>query len=358
MINGLKRHPLNPLLTPKDITPSHPDLSVMGVFNAGATQLANTFILLLRVAESRPAGDHICVPLMNRKNEMEFKRFYPETDHEFDYSDSRFVAYKKFHNNGRVAFLTSLSHFRVARSDDGIHFTVDQTPIMPEGPYEHFGIEDPRISLIDGVYHIVYTSVSEKGVTVSKMTTLDFVTFKRDGVIFPPENKDVALYPEKINGRYYAWHRPVPYGIGGLNMWLASSLNLLDWGHHQCILKADDIGFEKGRIGAGAPPLKCALGWLHIFHGADDKHRYALSAFVTDLDDPARITHVLHQPLLMPEAPYEVSGFFDHVVFSCGVILKDDLVYIYYGAADSTMALATVPLSEIEKGMIPYEIID
>jgi predicted GH43/DUF377 family glycosyl hydrolase len=354
----MNRHPLNPLLRPTDLSPSHPELTVIGVFNAGAVLFKGQVLLLLRVAETALKDHQIGIPLMNRHNEITIKLLNPKDDHEFDYSDSRFVAYKKANQNGRVAYLTSLSHLRVARSNDGVHFTIDETPLLPEGLYENFGIEDPRITQIGDTFHIVYTSVSSRGVSVSKMTTKDFIHFERNGVIFPPENKDVVLFPEKINGRYVAYHRPVPFGIGGLNIWSATSDNLRDWGNHQCLARADDFGYLNGRIGAGAPPIKTSLGWLHIFHGADAKHRYELSAFITDLKDHTLITHFLKHPLLKPEAPYELTGFFDHVVFSCGVVLKDDIVYIYYGAADSTLALAHIPMTDLLGDMLPYEYID
>jgi predicted GH43/DUF377 family glycosyl hydrolase len=354
MTQPLKRCVKNPILTPQDLKPSHPDLKVVGVFNAGAVLHDDTFILLLRVAETHTSQECLKVPLMNPQGQLIFKSFYPTQDTQYDYSDTRFVAHKKVRNQGRVAYLTSLSHFRIARSHNGVDFTVDETLILPDGPYETFGIEDPRITLIDDTYHIVYTSVSEWGVCVSKMHTTDFHTFHRDGVIFPPENKDVALFPKKINGRFYAWHRPVPGGLGGLNMWLASSPNLNDWGQHQCVIRADDLGYNDGRLGAGAPPLETPLGWLHIVHGADASHRYDLTAIMSAIDDPAKITHRFDGSLLKPEAPYELQGFFDHVVFSCGAVVKDDVLYLYYGAADSTMALATISMEELYRRMIPY----
>lgn len=344
----------NPLIEPKDLTPSIPSHEVIGVFNAAATLYKEEIILILRVAEIRRDANKLLIPHLDTNNQITYKILDPQTDTNYDFSDRRFVAYKRRNNNGNVAFLTSLSHFRIARSHDGVHFTIDEKILSPEGPEEAFGIEDPRVTKINDVYHIVYTAISSDGVYVSLMTTTDFVQFERKGIILPPENKDAALFPEKINGRYYIWHRPVPNGLGGLNMWMASSDNLLDWGQHRCVLKAAQLGFENGRIGAGAPPIRTPLGWLHIYHAANASHQYQLAAFITDIMHPNVITHILKEPLIVPEMDYETSGFFDDVVFSCGVVQKQNNLLIYYGAADSKIALLTMELDVLFAKMRDY----
>ena len=114
--------------------------------------------------------------------------------------------------DGRT-WLTSISHLRVARSTDGIHFEVEPAPALsPATAYESFGIEDPRITLLDGTYWINYTAVSPYGIATALASTKDFRTFERHGIIFPPPNRDVTIFPEKIDGRYAALHRPMPAG--------------------------------------------------------------------------------------------------------------------------------------------------
>ena len=210
-------------------------------------------------------------------------------------------------------------------------------------------MEDPRITYLDEEerYCITYTAVSDMGAMPALLITKDFNEFHRMGVIFPPENKDVVIFPRKINDLYYACHRPVPDGIGTPDIWLASSPDLINWGNHRHVCGVTKDGWESGRIGSGAPPIYTDKGWLHIYHGADRQNRYCLGAMLTDLEQPDRIIAKTENAILEPEMEYEVEGFFGNVVFSCGCLLEDGMLIIYYGAADDKIARASISLEEV-----------
>lgn len=343
----MNREAKNPIITIKDVKPSFDNMKVEGVFNAGATIYNGETILLLRVAESVISENEsiLNIPLLDSNNSIVIKEI-KKTDDRYDFYDSR-VLYFKGTNN--TAYLTSISHLRLARSIDGINFVVDEKPtIFPKDKMEAWGIEDPRITKIDEDYYINYTAVSKYGAATALIKTRDFETFERLGIIFPPENKDVCIFPEKINGKYVAYHRPVPKAFGNPDIWTAVSDNLRYWGEHTHFLGvSENDNWDNGRIGGGAPSFKTDKGWVHIYHASDKNHRYCLGAFLTPLDNPNKIIARTKNPLLAPEEEYEVNGFFGNVVFTCGVTINNDNVNIYYGAADDKVCLFKCTIQEI-----------
>ena len=348
--HGIFRCQENPLLTPQDVKPSCEEFSVKGVFNCGVTKYKDEYILLCRVAEAVDAKDgYVKVPIIGEKEGKSvfeivniIKSEYPE----YCFSDSRTITWGN-DANSNVVWLTTLSHLRIARSKDGIHFTIEDAPvIMPDAVDECWGMEDPRITKIGDVYYINYTAVSSKGASTALISTKDFETYERQGNIFLPENKDVTIFPEKIGGKYYCFNRPVPKGIGSPDMWLSESKDLIYWGRHRHFYGIED-GWEGGRIGGGAPPLKTEKGWIKIYHAADKNNRYCLGVFLLDLKDPGRIIAKSKQPLLEPEMEYEKEGFFGQVVFTCGALLDENCIKIYYGAADNSICLAEIELEDI-----------
>ncbi|MGL4336995.1 MAG: glycoside hydrolase family 130 protein [Turicibacter sp.] len=353
------RNECNPLITPANVLPSRNDFKVDCAFNAGVTKFNDEVILLVRVAESVINEDEfsIKIPLLEETKtgyELVVKEFdRRENTDIYDYSDSRSIWERDKHNNRKIKYLTSLSHLRIARSHDGVNFTVEDAPfIFPDGKYETWGIEDARITQLDGVFYINYTAVSELGAATALAKTTDFMTYERMGVIFPPENKDVSIFSEKINGLYYAYHRPVPKAIGNPDMWMATSPDLIHWGNHQHLLSvAGEDSWENGRIGGGAPSFKTDKGWIHIYHAADKNDRYCLGAFITPLDNPGEIIAKTVMPILEPTADYELVGFFGNVVFTCGLIVDGQNVNVYYGAADEVMAVATITIDELHKAL-------
>lgn len=341
------RYKENPLITPQDVKPYHEGFEVIGTFNAGITKYGDEYIMLLRVAE-RPISedaDIIKCPVFNIvDNKVDIFEFHKH-DLNFSFSDPRAV---RLNGQEQFSFLTSLSYLRIARSRDGHHFTVDDKPFLfPETKLETFGIEDPRITEIDDTYYIVYSAVSPYGVGAALATTKDFISIERKGMIFPPENKDVVLFPEKINGKFYALHRPVPKSNGQPEIWIAESNDLLTWGNHRHLIGLRDGFWDSGRMGAGAPPIRTETGWLELYHGADKFDKYCMGAVLLDLEDPTRVIARTRHPILVPSASYEIQGFFGNVVFSCGAILEQDVVKMYYGVSDTSMACAEIALQDI-----------
>lgn len=349
--NIMQRSAFNPLITPGDIVPSFPNWEVLGAFNAGVAQYKDETILLLRVAERPRQTDpsRVIVPLLDTSSEgSEPSRMttidFDKSDASLDFSDPRVILDRQ----GRTLCLTSISHLRIARSKDGEHFTIDEKPtILPEGAAESWGIEDPRITQIDNRYYITYSAVSDKGVSVGLLSTSDFESYKREGLMLAPTNKDVAIFPEKIGGHYYTLHRPVPEGIGQPEMWLASSPDLIHWGNHKFLMGLRDGLWDDQRIGAGCVPIKTDSGWLILYHGADHSNLYCMGAALLDLEHPEKVIARLEEPFLIPEAPYEMSGFFGRVVFACGAVIKDGQVNMYYGVSDDSMASVTFELSTL-----------
>ncbi|MDQ5948150.1 MAG: beta,2-mannobiose phosphorylase / 1,2-beta-oligomannan phosphorylase, partial [Pseudomonadota bacterium] len=250
-----------------------------------------------------------------------------------------------------VDYLTTLSHLRFLCSDDGVKFyePAGYPRLVGEGSLQTFGIEDCRVTCLDGTYYLTFTAVSDSGVCVALRTTKDWKTFISHGIILPPHNKDCALFGEKIDGKYYALHRPSSVDLGGNYIWLAESPDGLHWGNHKCLIKTRKGAWDSARIGAGAAPIKTAQGWLEIYHGANEKHQYCLGAVLLDLNDPSKVLARSEQPIMRPSTEYELCGFFGHVVFTNGHVVAPDgeSLTIYYGAADEFVCGATFSITEI-----------
>lgn len=345
---NIYRYEENPLITPADIKPHREDFEVIGVFNAGVAEYNGEVLLILRVAER---------PVSHDPNVVKAPVYGPETgkleiyefrvdDPVYDFSDPRVIRTKE--ESGEFVYLTSLSYLRIARSTDGRIFTIDEKPfVYPSTELETFGIEDPRVTKIEDTYYIYFSAASPVGVGEAMVSTKDFVTIEHHGLIFAPENKDVVIFPEKINGKYYALHRPVPKSAGKPEIWIAESENLLHWGNHGHLLGLREGMWDSGRMGAGAVPIKTGKGWLELYHGATKDNRYCMGAVLLDLNDPTRVIARSDAPILEPEADYETAGFFGNVVFSCGALVDGDVVKMYYGVADTSMACAELSLREI-----------
>lgn len=346
------RYEENPLVAPADITPHRKGFEVLGAFNAGIAMYKEETIMLLRVAERPISLDENTIksPVYNVKTkELEILEFHKD-DPSYDFSDPRII---REQGKEKFKYLTSISYLRIARSKDGRNFTIDDEPfIYPSNELETFGIEDPRITQMGDTYYIYFSAISPIGVGEVLVSTKDFISHEHHGMIFCPENKDVLIFPEKINGKYYALHRPVPNSNGSPEIWIAESDNLLYWGNHKHLIGLRDEMWDNGRIGGGAVPIKTEKGWLELYHGASKENRYCMGAVLLDLNDPAKVIARSHQPILEPEADYEVEGFFGNVVFSCGVILEGDVVKMYYGVADTSMACAELSLKEILDSLV------
>ena len=345
----------NPLVTPEMVTPWQQGFQVVCAFNAGVARFGEETLLLLRVAEKPPqvSEDTVSVPLLTQKDgrwQVEV-RTLSRSDSRYDFSDPRKILSRE---TGAYVCLTSISHLRLARSRDGVHFTVDDRPFLrPDGPMEAFGAEDARIVRIGDSWYINYTAVSPHGITTALAETRDFAGVTRHGLIFQTEARDVCIFPEKIRGKYWALTRPVPRQIGEAKIWLAASPDLLHWGEFQP-LALPRFGWDAARNGGGAVPIRTDRGWLVLYHGADRiSNRYSMGAALLDADDPSKVLAISPEPVLRAEADYETRGFYPNVVFSCGAVLEGDEVRMYYGAADRVMALARARLADLWRVMEP-----
>ena len=296
-----RRHKLNPILTAADWPyPIHT------VFNAGATLLPDGTTLLLCRVEDRRGHSHLCV----------------------------------------------------ARSANGVDdWQIDPQPTLPADPVSYseelWGIEDPRITFVPEMnrFAIVYTAFTRDGPGVALALTQDFQEYERFGLIMPPEDKDAALLPRRIGGHWALIHRPV--SAPRAHMWISYSPDLRHWGSHKLMLEARrGAWWDANKIGLSPPPIETPQGWLVIYHGV--RHTaagaiYRLGLALFDLNTPERLLKRGNDWVFGPEQPYEMHGDVGNVVFPCGyTILPDgDTVHLYYGAADTSIALATGSISNL-----------
>lgn len=338
-----KRFVSNPLLRPADLTATIKGMEIACLLNPGVFRYNNKIWLLLRVAE-RPIQKEgiISFPIYNEEGKIEVLSF-DKDDEALDASDPRVINYKG------QDYLTTLSYLRLVSSEDGIHFK-DETefpPIFGQGRLESFGIEDCRVATTDEGFYLTFTEVSPVAVGVGLRHTTDWKTYHHYGMIFPPHNKDCALFEEKIKDKFYAFHRPSSPELGGNYIWLAESPDRLHWGNHKCIATTRKNSWDSARIGAGASPIRTEAGWLEIYHGANADHRYCLGALLLDLDDPSKVIARSEAPIMEPIASYEQTGFFGNVVFTNGHLTEGDKLTIYYGASDEVICGAEFSITEI-----------
>jgi beta-1,2-mannobiose phosphorylase / 1,2-beta-oligomannan phosphorylase len=347
-----KRLEDNPILEPKDVRPSAPGMIVECLLNPGVFVYDKKTWLLIRVAESAKAKEgFLSVPVYNASGEVEILSF-DKKDPALDMADPRVIRYK-----GKD-YLTTLSHLRLMCSEDGLNFhePEDYKPIFGRNELEAYGIEDCRVVELHGVFNLTYTMVSPYGVGVGLLQTRDWKRFDHKGMIFPPHNKDCAIFEETIGDRYYALHRPSSPQLGGNYIWLAQSPDLVHWGKHKCIATTREGMWDSARVGAGAAPIFTPKGWLMIYHGANAEHRYCLGAILLDLRDPSRVLARSHDPIMEPTEKYERKGFFGNVVFTNGHVVKGDTIRMYYGASDMVICVAEMSIHEILQSLEPEKI--
>jgi predicted GH43/DUF377 family glycosyl hydrolase len=259
----------------------------------------------------------------------------------------------------RVEDLRGISSLYVARSQDGIsHWRFDEKPLLtpdPDGhPEEVWGCEDPRLTWLPEreEWAISYTAYSARGPLVSLAVTRDFREVKRLGPVMPPDDKDAALLPIRFNGRWAMIHRPAPL-LGGAHMWMSFSPDLRHWGDHTLLIEArEGAWWDAGKIGLGPPPALVTGGWLVMYHGAHTTASgpiYRVGLALLDRDDPTILLRRSEEWVMGPAAPYERVGDVSKVVFPNGWVVDEagDKVVLYYGAADSVVAMATARLSAV-----------
>ena len=276
--------------------------------------------------------------------------------------------------NGEYLLLVDVFHregsiiFWIARSKDGYNFKFDPEPVdWPEMPADtgwvENGVYDPRITKFGDNYYIFYGSNNNAcGTRIALVKTRDFVKFEHVAVTSELNNRNAALFPEKINGMYCRFERPF-HGdeFSPCYMWLSFSKDLEFWGRHRESLKPRPCHWDHQKLGAGAPPIRIKEGWLEIYHGINpscDGSMYMLFAVILDYKEPWKEIARCKYPILFPETDYEQKGRVRNVVFTCNALLDDDnTVKVYYGASDTCIALAEAPLDEIVKACFePYQL--
>jgi predicted GH43/DUF377 family glycosyl hydrolase len=260
----------------------------------------------------------------------------------------------------RVEDRRGLSHLCAARSADGVgDWVIDKEPTLRADPENHpeelWGIEDPRITFVPelGRYAIAYTAFGKGGPGVSLALTEDFITFERLGLVMQPDDKDAALLPRRIDGMFALVHRPI--ADSGAHVWISYSPDLRSWGGHQMMLQARRGGWwDANKVGLSPPLIETERGWLMIYHGVRSNAAgslYRLGVALFDLEQPTQLLLRGDEWIFGPEAIYETQGDVNNVTFPCGYTIgrDGDTLNLYYGAADTSIAVATGSIREILK---------
>ena len=263
----------------------------------------------------------------------------------------------------------------LCRSNDGIHWTVEPKPVFDvkdEELMSRFGLPkgeikrcyDPRLTVIEDEIYMTFAVDTAHGLRGGIAKTTDFADWQILSLTVP-DNRNMVLFPEKINGKYVRLERPMPVysrGRDRFDMWLSESPDMIYWGNSALVAAVEDFNYTNDKVGPGAPPVKTDKGWLVFTHGVDidydrgkngweDKwqKRYCAGMVLLDLNDPSKVLGVYRDPLLAPEADYEArDGFRTNVIFPTAAIKEDDgTVKVYYGAADTVIAMATAKVDEL-----------
>jgi predicted GH43/DUF377 family glycosyl hydrolase len=340
------------LLRPSDLAPSDNSMEILSTFNPGiATLPTGEVIILTRVAE-RPKAKRPGYTALPRWDQKEGIAIDWMADEELNVIDPRVVEIKATGTKR----LTFVSYLRTVRSSDGRSIdSVDGAVMIPENEYEEYGVEDPRITPIGDTFYFTYVAVSRHGAATALASTRDFRTFHRHGIIFPPENKDVLLFPARIAGDYVALHRPNPNTYFSTpEMWIARSPDLVNWGHHQQFL-GPGAGWQIGRIGGGTVPIVFDGAWLEIYHGNNkDPNRpgvgiYSAGSLLMDLHEPQKIIAYSPGAIMVPEADFEREGFLAEIVFPTGIVERGETLLVYYGAADTYVGVVEYARADLAR---------
>ena len=260
----------------------------------------------------------------------------------------------------RVEALTGISELTVARSSNGVDgWRIASEPLLAPAngiESERWGFEDARAVWIDELdcYAITCTAYGPAGPAVYLATTKDFLTVERRGIVINPEDKNAALLPERVDGKWILFHRPTTgFGIAHPGIALSRSPDLVSWSPPEMVLEPrDGAWWDSLRIGIGPPLLKTEHGWLLIYHGVKETVGgaiYRLGLALLDLEEPTRVLHRAPEWIFAPQAPYERQGDVGNAVFPCGVLhdTASGELRLYYGAADTSICLATARLDEL-----------
>jgi len=251
---------------------------------------------------------------------------------------------------------TGRSIIGIAVSDDGFNFKPRPEPFIvpakepPFSEYEEYGVEDPRITPLEGAYYITYSAYSRHGVRTGLAKTSDFKSLERLAFITQADYRNTVLFPEKIDSRYARLDRPHS-DISPWSIWISYSPDLIHWGDSNIVMNPAPYHWDEAKIGPGAPPIRTDKGWLSIYHGVFptmDGHVYRLGVALHKLDDPSVILGVGDRWILQPEDQWELVGYVHNVVFTCGAVPEDDgTLKLYWGAADKVMCAGTAVIDDL-----------
>jgi predicted GH43/DUF377 family glycosyl hydrolase len=256
----------------------------------------------------------------------------------------------------RVEDARGLSALFVARSSNGIDgWHVADRPLLAPGDDAHaqWGFEDARLTYLPDVdrFAITCTAYGPGGPCVYLAFTNDFVRFDEQGVALPPEDKNAALFPRPIGEHWLLLHRPVVMRTQSADVWLSQSEDLRGWHGSRQVLGCREAGmWDSVRVGIGPPPIETDSGWLLIYHGVRQTVAgsiYRAGAALLDLHDPGRVLSRLDDHILAPTTDYERVGDVGNVVFPTGAIVRDDQLDVYYGAADTSVCVASGSVSSL-----------
>ena len=250
-----------------------------------------------------------------------------------------------------VEMLQGYTQIYQAVSFDGTTFTVDPEPFMTpdrtgeRSLYETGGIRDARITYLDDGYYITYLADGAYGWRVGLARTYDFESVEYLGFCTQPDVKGGVLLPEKVDGKYMLFKRPIGGGI-----WVSYSKDLQFWGEDRVVMMPRGGHWDTSRIGPASAPIWTEHGWLLIYYGAKDTSAgplYRLGAALLDADDPSHVIARSNVPIISPRETYERIGDLPNMIYSCGAILCGDDLCIYYGGSDSCICLGTIPVAEV-----------
>ena len=275
-------------------------------------------------------------------------------------------------------------YFGLAVSSDGYRFErVSDEPVI--GPsvegFDGSTIQDPRMVKMGEWYYITYAArhfpfgqfwapneeqyrppvcpddfprfLRKNATNTGLLLTKDFKTFIRAGRLTDPllDDRDVVLFPEKVGGKYVMMHRPLEwvgkkYGVTQASAWISTAKDLLGFRRSKLLIKAR-YDWEAGKLGVNTPPIKTEHGWLTLYHAVGADKYYRLGALLLDLEDPSKVLHRTPEWIMQSEAEYEIEGYYRGCVFPCGKVVIGETLFVYYGAADKYVCLATCPLGEL-----------
>ncbi len=313
----IARHPNNPILTRSDVPDIHPQIvDATSVFNPGAIRFNDQYLLMLRV-QSR----------------------------------------------GRETYLV------MAESSDGVAFTTRPELVQLRGienvAEQIYHVYDPRLTLTDGSVYVMFAADTDRGCKLGVARTSDFRELELIGLSSEIDVRNGVLFPERFKGEFLRLDRPNTTAsdggpTSGEEIFLSASEDLLRWRRIGSVIKGRPHYWDE-RIGSGPPPVKTRKGWLHIYHGIathfGSVNIYQAGVVLLDLNDPCTVVSRCRNNILEPREPYELTGQVPNVVFPSGLIVdefdadgyatSDSKVFIYYGAADTCVGLATTTIGEL-----------